>query len=249
MATEKQIEANRRNAQLSTGPRTPEGKAKSALNGFKSPYIGLTAIMTDDDRIAQRDFVDAYIQDLDPLGPVERQLANTLALDNWRLNRIKAAEENIFAWGYAVDPGEEAGTEIPQVNAAFAHALSYLTHADAINKLSLYESRLNRNIARNTKLLNERQTQRPQRRAQPASPEQNQQFSQAGRAMHARSGLIPTETGSQTNSTGHGFVQPLYKTAQAPAPEVAENTTKTPKRSGLIPTTAESETKNTGQAA
>jgi hypothetical protein len=35
MATEKQIAANRRNARLSTGPRTPEGKAVSRFNARK----------------------------------------------------------------------------------------------------------------------------------------------------------------------------------------------------------------------
>ena len=36
MATLKQIDANRRNAQRSTGPRTPEGKAATRFNALKS---------------------------------------------------------------------------------------------------------------------------------------------------------------------------------------------------------------------
>ena len=40
MATEKQIAANRLNAQKSTGPKTPEGRAAVRLNGVKH---GLTA--------------------------------------------------------------------------------------------------------------------------------------------------------------------------------------------------------------
>ena len=46
MATERQIQANQRNAQLSTGPKTPEGRAKSARNhrihGFSSRIAVLT---------------------------------------------------------------------------------------------------------------------------------------------------------------------------------------------------------------
>jgi hypothetical protein len=40
MASEKQFEANRQNAQKSTGPKTPEGRAAVRLNGVKH---GLTA--------------------------------------------------------------------------------------------------------------------------------------------------------------------------------------------------------------
>jgi len=43
--------------------------------------------------------------------------------------------------------------EIVQVENALTHATSYLAHAAAIDKISLYESRLNRVIVRNTELL------------------------------------------------------------------------------------------------
>lgn len=159
----KQLEANRRNAQLSTGPRSPEGKARAAMNGFKNPLTGLTAIMTDEDRIAQQEFVNAYLQDLHPEGMVEFHLAKSIAHDNWRLNRIKSVEENIFAWGFEVDPGERVSSDIPEVENAFSHAISYLTHANAINKLSLYEARLSRTVDRNLDRFMKLQAKRPQR--------------------------------------------------------------------------------------
>jgi len=45
MATLKQLEANRRNAMKSTGPRTPEGKARSLQNTCKLPMNGPQAVL------------------------------------------------------------------------------------------------------------------------------------------------------------------------------------------------------------
>jgi hypothetical protein len=184
--SEKQLNANRRNAQLSTGPRTEEGKARSSMNGFKHEWLGLSTIMTEEDSEAMFEFVRAYIMDLDPRGAVEIQLSRTLAMDNWRLNRIKAVEENIFAWGYEVDPGMKCHAKVVQVENAFTHVTSYLAHADKINKISLYESRLNRIIARNTELLNKRQADRRSRLAQPdPAPEAAEPLTQTATAAAA----------------------------------------------------------------
>jgi len=43
MLSQRQVDANRRNAQLSTGPRTPEGRAAVDLNALRD---GLTAQTT-----------------------------------------------------------------------------------------------------------------------------------------------------------------------------------------------------------
>jgi hypothetical protein len=40
LASEKQIAANRRNATKSTGPRTPDGKARSRMNSFRHGLSG-----------------------------------------------------------------------------------------------------------------------------------------------------------------------------------------------------------------
>jgi hypothetical protein len=165
--SDKQLAANRRNAKLSTGPKTKEGKERSSLNGFKHPNLGLTALMVDEDRLAQSEFVTEYLGDLNPEGAVERQMARTLAIDNWRINRIKAVEENIFAWGLAVENVDCCQSEILQVENALTHAVSYIQYADQINKLSLYESRLSRIIARNLDLFNKRQAERHNRAEQP----------------------------------------------------------------------------------
>jgi hypothetical protein len=87
-------------------------------------------------------------------------MARTLAIDNWRLNRIKAVEENIFAWGYEAKTGPRVKCEIQLVENALTHAISYINHAPHFDKLSLWEDRLSRIIDRNHKLLMKMQDRR-----------------------------------------------------------------------------------------
>jgi hypothetical protein len=46
------IEANRKNAQLSTGPKTPEGKAVCRQNALKNGLTGEGIVLPDEDREA-----------------------------------------------------------------------------------------------------------------------------------------------------------------------------------------------------
>ena len=97
MPTEKQLEANRRNAQRSTGPRSTDGKSRSRLNALRHNLTGQVTTMTDADRAAHNQFIESMIADLDPQGALELQLATHVASDCWRLNRASAIENNIFA--------------------------------------------------------------------------------------------------------------------------------------------------------
>jgi hypothetical protein len=141
--------------------QTEQAAFRATLKGFKNRITGMTTIMTDEDRIHQDDFVREYVHELDPWGKVELQLARTVALDNWRLNRIKTAEENIFAYGLVL-PGRIFTNDVMEIEHAIGHAYTYLQHNKAINNISLYESRLNRTIATNLELLMKRQTERKQ---------------------------------------------------------------------------------------
>jgi len=145
--------------------QTDQAQFRSNLNGFKSRITGLTTVMTDEDRIHQDDFVREYVQDLDPLGVVEPRLARNIALDNWRLLRIKTVEENLFAYGLA-QPTKAFTNDRLEVENAIGHAWTFLNHHKAINSLSLYESRLNRTVEKNLNLFMKCQTKRQQRQPQ-----------------------------------------------------------------------------------
>jgi len=92
MVTEARIIANRRNAQKSTGPRTPEGKAVVAQNAVKH---GLTAAKDIISAEHQADF-DLYraqfLAELDPDSPMESMLAERIVNLSWRLKRLYAIQ-------------------------------------------------------------------------------------------------------------------------------------------------------------
>jgi len=54
MTSDKQIEANRRNARKSTGPQTPEGKAKVAQNAVKHGLLAEHILIQDESQAARQ---------------------------------------------------------------------------------------------------------------------------------------------------------------------------------------------------
>jgi hypothetical protein len=160
MLSQKQIDANRENALKSTGPRTEAGKKRSAQNALRHGLTGQVTIMSDDDRIAHDLFIDEYMAVLAPDNAVERQLAQSIAEDNWRLNRARAIEDNLFALGH-----NDEGSNHPEIEVALSGARTYLDHSHEIQLLTLYEQRIHRNIRGCENRLKELQTERKAARA------------------------------------------------------------------------------------
>ena len=103
MASKRQIDANRRNAQRSTGPRTAAGKARSSANALRH---GLTAakamVLPDESAEAFERFRDGVAADLDPQGMLQAALAQRIATLLWRLDRAARLEAELFLHGQLV---------------------------------------------------------------------------------------------------------------------------------------------------
>jgi transcription termination factor NusB len=159
MTSEKQIDANRRNALLSTGPRTDAGRNRSRMNALRHGLTGQVTTMTEEDRAAHDQFSKALIQDLAPHGAMETQLAQRIATDSWRLNRISAIEDNLFALGLS----EHSGQLMPdhaQIDAALTTARVFTQESKNLQLLTLYEQRINRSIQKNLAMLQSLQATR-----------------------------------------------------------------------------------------
>src|ERR1700749_3344602 len=148
MITKKQLAANRRNAQRSTGPKTEEGKKIAALNARRHNLTGQVTAMTDADRIMHDAFSAAMVESLAPEGAMETQLAQRIAPDSWRLNRISAVEDNLFALGHSAK-SDEMETQDSEIHAALTAAKVFKTESKELQLLTLYEQRINRNLQKN----------------------------------------------------------------------------------------------------
>src|SRR5437667_1512994 len=96
MSSFRQIEANRRNARLSTGPVTTEGKRKSRQNALRHGLTAETVIDALEDAEDYAAFEMAVTADYDAQSAVERELVLRLASLLWRLRRATAIEAGLF---------------------------------------------------------------------------------------------------------------------------------------------------------
>src|SRR5207253_6507076 len=96
---------NRKNAQRSTGPRTPEGKARSSLNAIKHGLSGQTIVSPKEDLVAYCRFARRYFHELKPNAVIETQIVQNLADGSWRLNRDRGFETTLLTLGFDEQSG------------------------------------------------------------------------------------------------------------------------------------------------
>ncbi|MGH8580551.1 MAG: hypothetical protein ACREVK_10700 [Gammaproteobacteria bacterium] len=87
-----QLEANRKNAEKSTGPKTPEGKLAVACNAVKHGLFARQLILSDEDPAEYQALVDGLQDALSPVGALEYALVERIAVTLWRQRRLVRAE-------------------------------------------------------------------------------------------------------------------------------------------------------------
>src|SRR5215831_640872 len=96
MTTEKQILANRQNAERSTGPRTESGKRRSRRNAVRHGLTAETVIDSLEDAADYSAFERAVKSDYSPQTAIEGQLVSRLASLLWRLRRAVIIESGLL---------------------------------------------------------------------------------------------------------------------------------------------------------
>jgi hypothetical protein len=147
MATRKQRAANRRNAQLSTGPKTPEGKAAVRLNALRHGLTAENAVIDGEDEEAFDELLNTFLDDLQPAGPLETALVHQVVMAQWRLARCRAIETGFFNLGL-IDHKQDL--EADYNNLIDVDKLAHVFRRDAcptpsvLETLARYEARIER---------------------------------------------------------------------------------------------------------
>jgi len=89
MATEEQINANRQNAQKSTGPRTAQGKAAVSKNAVKHGLFATDTVIEGENQADYDEYLENFLAELEPDGMIETMMAERFVSLTWRLKRAE----------------------------------------------------------------------------------------------------------------------------------------------------------------
>jgi hypothetical protein len=161
--SEAKLQANRRNGRLSHGAVTAAGKRRSSLNAYRSGIHGQIVCATPEELAVLQKHTSEVRAELDPLGPTESFLAQSISDNMLRINKIRAIEAGIFANGFrenidSIDAGH------PEVDAALVTADTWTRQAKEIMLLSTYEGRLTSILRKDRAELNALQATRKEAR-------------------------------------------------------------------------------------
>jgi hypothetical protein len=110
MATEAQVNANRINAQKSTGPRTAEGKAAVAQNALTHGLMARAAVLQGEEWEEYTSFREGMLQELYPDGVQQEELAARIVGLYWRLRRAERYQNAVFETLYDKYAAEQVQT-------------------------------------------------------------------------------------------------------------------------------------------
>jgi len=157
----KKIEANRRNARNSTGPKTAGGKRRVAMNAVKHGFFSKWLLIQHRDGKESQDEYDYFYAGIRnhyrPDGWLEDLWVEKIAVWSWRLRRLIRCESGQITRALAGHSHElqqsraddlaepdSAPTSNPEMDAMTDHL--FLPEKDELDKLLRYEAMINRQL-------------------------------------------------------------------------------------------------------
>jgi len=161
-----QLAANRANALLSTGPRTPTGQLKSSTNSTSHGLTTRHALLSYEDPAAYEDHHQSYAARFRPQSPIDVELVTELADLRWRLSRVPGFEVELLNAEFlklTTEPEfEPVIRNLTSEHQVMAIAFTRLVETKVLQNLFHQEARLARRAEKlETRLENRRMTPHP----------------------------------------------------------------------------------------
>lgn len=144
MTTQRQIEANRKNAKLG-GVKTEKGKEISKYNALKHGLLSKEVLLEKEDEQNLVELGKRLRNELKPVGELEMLLADRIVANFWRLRRALEVEKNAMEWrknykeiGFGLDEEPESQKKKKSIRAMIVN--------EDMEKLLRYETAIERSI-------------------------------------------------------------------------------------------------------
>jgi hypothetical protein len=157
-ASQRRIEANRKNALMSTGPKTPEGKEATSRNAIGHGLSARILLAGENPEDFERLRASVFAE-REPRGVIESELADQIVETLWRLRRIPVFEKALIAsleesarrdaflsdgvGGIVASKTPEQAKDIK-----FGRVIERFLNGDFSGKLGRYETNLQRRLSR-----------------------------------------------------------------------------------------------------
>jgi hypothetical protein len=166
MATQKQIEANRRNAQKSTGPKTEEGKAKSRFNALKHGMTAEVAVLPHEDKLSYEELRRTTIESYQPENGAELMLVDLIAINYWRLLRARRVETATMDLHIRAYKGRHGVSPLPSMDDDAGIATAFADPNNGLESILRYQTTVERAYFRAVEALRKMQNDRLRRERQ-----------------------------------------------------------------------------------
>jgi hypothetical protein len=169
------------------------------LTGFRHTVSRQVMLMTPEEAPIYVNFTESYVTHFKVDGPVEEQLAFSLADTQWRLNSTRAMQNNMLS----LELAKSASIEVAEskVQSAILAAQRQPKKAMTLRELSMYEQRLNRQFHQDLKTLRSLQNERKQ--------EQQGQLEEAAQILKLEIAKTPPGEPCAYNPTDDGYTLPI----------------------------------------
>ncbi len=198
MATKAQTKANKENSQKSTGPRTAEGKKAVSQNAVKHGFFTRETVVRDEDQADFDRYREAMLAEMGPVGVLESSLTERVVSLAWRLRRAERMQNQALKmqirsdhldlvvrqvqWSYRDAKGlPQEETQPKNDHMTFGRAArNDIASFRVLDKLLLYERRIENSMHKTMKELRKLQAARKAEQAR-AGKEQSAQESPPAR--------------------------------------------------------------------